>query len=158
MNEPVLLLEIQHGTIAIIVSKVIAALCAGFLGITFSQSAYDKISDFKGNKEYLGTQFAKTPFRSMIGALLPVLIFLELNSALACFAGILIGVFKHNIMLLAYGLFSSAVALLCLLFGQRIAKDYAGAASITGYFIIAIAGLIAVVFSQWCESAMTPPW
>lgn len=143
----IILPDLQRAIIMIWVYKIIAALCAGFMAITFSQSAFDKITDFKGNKEYLTTQFAKTPFRNMIGALLPVLIFLEVNSALACIAGIPYGIFKHDMLMLAYGLFSSAVTLLCLLFGQRIAKDYAGAASLTGYFIIAILGLITVAGS-----------
>jgi hypothetical protein len=35
----------------------------------------------------------------------------------------------------------SCLALLMLLFGQRVAKDYAGALTITCYFIVAIFGV-----------------
>jgi putative oxidoreductase len=35
----------------------------------------------------------------------------------------------------------------CLLLGQRLAKDYAGAASLTGYFLVAMLGIIGAAFS-----------
>ena len=37
-----------------------------------------------------------------------------------------------------YGLLLSGLVLLMLLFGQRVAKDYIGAADITVYFIVCI--------------------
>jgi putative oxidoreductase len=36
----------------------------------------------------------------------------------------------------------AAAAFLCLFFGQRLAKDYAGAVSIANYFIVNIVGLL----------------
>lgn len=39
------------------------------------------------------------------------------------------------------GITLSSVSLLCLFFGQRMAKDYAGAASLVPYFILSLLGL-----------------
>jgi hypothetical protein len=41
----------------------------------------------------------------------------------------------------ACGVSLAGVALLCLLVGQRLAKDYAGAAVIAAYFVVALIGL-----------------
>ena len=41
-----------------------------------------------------------------------------------------------------WGLIVSLISLLCLFFGQRLAKDYGGAMVITSYYAVAILGLI----------------
>ena len=41
-----------------------------------------------------------------------------------------------------WGLILSLIALLCLFFGQRLAKDYGGAVVIASYYAVAILGLI----------------
>ena len=41
-----------------------------------------------------------------------------------------------------YGLLLSGLVLLMLLFGQRVAKDYIGAADITVYFIVCIIAIM----------------
>jgi hypothetical protein len=40
-----------------------------------------------------------------------------------------------------YGALISAIAILALFFGQRIAKDYAGAAVLVPYFLLALAAI-----------------
>ena len=40
-----------------------------------------------------------------------------------------------------YGVLLSALALLALFFGQRMAKEYPGAATLVPYFLLALAGL-----------------
>ena len=44
------------------------------------------------------------------------------------------------------GAMLSAIALLMLFFGQRIAKDYAGAGGLVPYFILTLATLYILVF------------
>ena len=41
-----------------------------------------------------------------------------------------------------WGMMLSGVSLLALFFGQRVAKDYAGAGALTGYFILVVVGLL----------------
>jgi hypothetical protein len=42
----------------------------------------------------------------------------------------------------ATGVALAGVALLCLLLGQRLAKDYAGAAVVAAYFAVALIGIL----------------
>jgi putative oxidoreductase len=125
----------------------VAALCALFLGITFGQSAFDKISDYKGNREYFNVQFGKSPLKKLVVILLPVIMLMESASAILCLSGIVFAAFFNNLIPLILGLLLSSGTLICLLFGQRLAKDYAGAVSITGYFLIAVAGLLALAIA-----------
>lgn len=142
-----LLLDLQKAIVALWVFKIISLLCAAFMAITFCQSAWDKITDYAGNKSYFQSQFSKSILHNLSGLLLAVLTLLELASGLLCAFGILWIVFAKDPLFLGAGLILSACTLLCLLLGQRIAKDYAGAASIPGYFIVAVLGLIALTAS-----------
>lgn len=121
-------------------------LCAGFMGITFTQSGFDKLINYKGNRDYFQSQFSKSPLAKFTGALLPVIMLLEIASGLLCLSGIVFYFLNVFVFTIEAGLCLSALTLLFLLFGQRMAKDYAGAASIPGYFLVAIAGLVACGF------------
>jgi hypothetical protein len=63
-------------------------------------------------------------------------------------AGLLSAVGAVNILLgnstelALYGAELSALSIIMLFFGQRIAKDYAGAATLVGYFIVCILGIL----------------
>jgi putative oxidoreductase len=142
-----LLLDLQRAIVALFVFKGIVLLCAAFFAIVFCQSAFDKISDYAGNKAYFQSQFGKSILKNFSGVLLPVLTVLELGSGLACAIGIIWRLLTHDALLVSFGIFLSACTLLCLMCGQRIVKDYAGAASITSYFAVAILGLLAVAAS-----------
>lgn len=128
------------------VMAIIAFLCSGFLAVTFLQSAINKITDYKGNREYFISQFAHSPLRNAVGLLLPLLTFSELLSGLLCLLGMIMVFVNGQTFWMVLGCSFSAVTILCLLIGQRLAKDYAGAASLTGYFLIAIAGLFGTAF------------
>lgn len=125
----------------LLAGNLISSLCGLFIAITFLQSGLNKLADYSGNKSYFNAVFEKTFMRSMTGFLLPVVMLLELISGIGCIIGIVVMWGWWNPYLLGYSLALSAFALLCLLSGQRIAKDYAGAASLASYFIVAILGL-----------------
>ena len=108
-----------------------------FLLITFLQSGIDKISDWKGNLGWLKGHFANTPLKNIIPALLGIVLLTEVIAGVLCLIGIyhlLLG----DVSIAYYGAILSCLALLMLLFGQRIAKDYEGAKTIAIYFIPAI--------------------
>jgi hypothetical protein len=126
---------------------IIMELAAGFIAITFLQSALDKIFDYKGNLSWLMEQFNKTFLRGMIGIFLPVLLVLELLTGLLCvWGGVLLFRGKGPDCLMSAFLLSG-ITLLVLLFGQRVSKQYPGAASLTGYFIVTLVGLLALMYS-----------
>lgn len=112
-----------------------------FLAITFIQSGLDKIIDWKGNLEWLQGHFKKTFLHAQVPLLLGVITILEvLTGILSALSVILILVGSISIIpLLSVSL--AAITLLMLFFGQRVAKEYAGAFTLTGYFIIALWGI-----------------
>ncbi|MFQ3182834.1 MAG: putative oxidoreductase [Polaribacter sp.] len=112
-----------------------------FLTITFIQSGADKLIDWKGNLSFITEHFKNSPLKNSVPILLGVILVIEI------IAGILmaIGVYQlytseaKEIALL--GIELSAITLIFLLIGQRLAKDYAGAMSLAVYFIITLLGV-----------------
>ena len=109
-----------------------------FLVITFLQSGIDKITDWKGNLGWLQGHFSETPLKDMVPLLLGTVLVIEVAAGVLCFIGVVQLLLSQDPTLALYGAILSCVALLMLLFGQRIAKDYEGAKTIAVYFIPAI--------------------
>jgi len=109
-----------------------------FLIITFLQSGIDKVFDWTGNLSWLNGHFADTPLQNLVPVLLGTVLLVEMAAGTLC----VIGIYQLTIMgettIALYGAILSCIALLMLLFGQRIAKDYEGAKTIAVYFIPAI--------------------
>ena len=122
--------------------KIISSLLASvFLGVLFLQSGIDKISDRKGNLEWLQKHFSNSMFRNVVPMLLLVLTLFELATGLTCFSGIILLTISGNALLAKAGALLSGITILMLFTGQRLAKDYAGAASLVGYFILSLMAL-----------------
>lgn len=116
-------------------------LTLSFLAITFLQSGIDKIIDFKGNLEFISGHFAKSPLGPLTPVLLAVLTLFEFSAGLLSGLGVIDWVFSLGWGIGIYGAVLAAISLLMLLFGQRMAKDYDGAAVLPGYFLVAIAAV-----------------
>ncbi len=115
-----------------------------FLLITFLQSGIDKVVDWKGNLSWLTGHFAETFMSKMVPLLLSVILIIEIITAISCVMGIYHLVVDNNTFYAIVGIFLACLTLLMLLFGQRVAKDYQGALTITCYFIVAIFGLYVI--------------
>ncbi len=120
---------------------LIRLLVLVFMSILFVQSAMDKILNYKGNQQWIDGYFAKSIFKGQTKILLLLLTLLECSAGLLCLAGIF---FSKSIAnpIGFYGLFLSSITFLSLFLGQRLAKDYAGAANIPGYFVVCLIGLL----------------
>lgn len=118
-------------------------LVTAFFAIVFLQSGLDKLLDQVGNLSYLKDVFKNSAVPiDLLPLLLWLLTLLELTSGALCALGVLFGGFTRDGMSLAgVGLLMSGLTLLCLLAGQRVAKDYAGAAVIAAYFAVVLIGL-----------------
>jgi len=116
-------------------------LVSAFLAILFLQSGIDKIVDRKGNLEWLSGHFAKSPLAGMVPVLFGILTIVELAAGLLSGIGFLALTFAHNPTIAFYGAIVSAIAILCLFFGQRMAKEYAGAAVLVPYFLLALVAI-----------------
>ena len=117
-------------------------LLAAFLAILFLQSGLDKAIDRKGNLEYLRGVFGKTPLlRDMVPLLLASITLLELAAGLSSAGGLITLALFRDARLGLIGALISAATLVALFFGQRVAKDYAGAAGLVPYFLTALLGI-----------------
>lgn len=108
------------------------------LAVTFLQSGYDKIKDWKGNVEWLKSHFANTILAKQVPFALFTILVLEIISGVFCVAGILKLLNNGGNLIGFYGAILSCITLIFLLFGQRLAKDYDGARTIVIYFIPAV--------------------
>ena len=114
---------------------------SAFLAILFLQSGIDKILDHRGNLEWLQGHFAKSPLAGIVSALLTAITLLELAAGALSAIGCLILIVSRGTTLAFYGAVTSAVALIGLFFGQRMAKDYAGAAVLVPYFLLTLVAI-----------------
>ena len=112
-----------------------------FIVITFLQSGLDKIIDWNGNIDWLKGHFSKTFLAGQVSLMVSIILIIEVITGLLAIGGI-IQILSSGLTTLAlYACILAAITLLMLLFGQRVAKDYAGAFTITGYFVVVILGV-----------------
>ncbi len=116
-------------------------LVLAFLSITFLQSGFEKITDWEGTISYIKSVFENTFLKNSVPLLLIIIVVSEVIGGLLCVAGMVQIYFQDSKTLGLFGAVICAKVLLALLFGQRVAKDYAGAMTIAVYFIIAIFGV-----------------
>lgn len=117
-------------------------LISGFFAILFLQSGIDKIMDRRGNLDWLTGHFAKSPLAGAVPLLLGVITILELASGALSAIGCVMVLLRHDSTIAFYGVVLAGLTLLALFFGQRMAKEYPGAASLVPYFLVVIAGVI----------------
>ena len=118
-------------------------LVTGFCAVVFIQSAIDKLVDRDGNMSYFTDHFKSSPLPvAAVPLLFWMLTLIEGTAGVLCALGLLLGDFLSTGMSVsACGVSMGGVALLCLLVGQRVAKDYGGAAVIAAYFAVVLIGL-----------------
>ncbi|HVF72598.1 MAG TPA: hypothetical protein VM940_13400 [Chthoniobacterales bacterium] len=117
------------------------ALVSAFLAILFLQSGIDKVVDRRGNLDWLKGHFAKSPLAGMVPMMVTIITILEIAAGALSLIGCVMILFLRDSTWAFYGAIGSAVAIVALFFGQRMAKDYAGAATLVPYFILALAGI-----------------
>ena len=101
--------------------NIASILILAFLAVTFLQSGYDKVSDWKGNVEWLKGHFSKTFLHNQVPAALFIILALELASGILCSVGVVELLVTREHVYGYYGALFSCIALILLLFGQRIA-------------------------------------
>ena len=114
---------------------------SAFLAILFLQSSLDKVMDRRGNLEWLKGHFAKSPLAGMVPLLVTVITLLELAAGALNAVGCALILLNHDSTLAFYGAAVAAISIIALFLGQRLAKDYAGAATLVPYFLLALTAL-----------------
>ncbi len=119
--------------------KNLPALFGALLvAILFIQSGLDKVFDWKGNLEWLTGHFSKTFLRGTVPPMLATITVMELATGLLSGIGIVYFLLTGSTVLIFYASVLGAASIVALFFGQRVAKDYAGAAVLIPYFILLI--------------------
>ena len=116
-------------------------LLSAFLCITYLFSAFEKIKDWNETTKYYNKMFKGRLSRKLVLVSIYVIIVVELSSILLFLYGNFSLINSESKIVLQYAFVTSAILLLVLLCGLRIAKDYQGAAHIGIYFLISTFGL-----------------
>lgn len=120
---------------------ILQILVSAFLAILFLQSGIDKVVDRRGNREYLAQHFAKSPLAGTVGPMFAVITILEVSAGALSGVGCVSLILTHDPTVAFLGAVVAGITMCALFFGQRVAKDYAGAAVLVPYFLLALSGI-----------------
>jgi putative oxidoreductase len=112
-----------------------------FLIVTFIQSGIDKLLDWNGNVSFIKGHFKNSPLKNTVPLLLTIILITEILAGILMVIGIYQLYTSEAKEIALLGIELSAITLILLLVGQRLAKDYVGAASLAVYFIITVIGV-----------------
>ena len=132
-------------TYELLIKNLPAILAAAFVAVLFIQSGLDKIFDWKGNLEWLNGHFSKTFLAPLVPMLLGTITVMEIGTGFLAAAGVINFLVAGTTIVMFYAGVLGALSITALFFGQRIAKDYAGAAVLVPYFILL---LILIILSS----------
>lgn len=119
------------------------ALFASLLvAILFIQSGLDKVFDWKGNLEWLTGHFSKTFLAPTVPMMFATITVMEIATGLMSAGGIIYFLVTGSLTVIFWASVIGAASITALFFGQRIAKDYPGAAVLIPYFILLLMLLI----------------
>ncbi|MEQ1605918.1 MAG: DoxX family protein [Pyrinomonadaceae bacterium] len=121
-----------------IIKNLPALLGALMVAILFIQSGLDKVFDWRGNVEWLKGHFSETFLAPMVPLMLAKITAIELVAGLMSAAGIVYFFAVGSTALIFWAAAVGALGIVALFFGQRIAKDYPGAAVLVPYFILLV--------------------
>jgi uncharacterized membrane protein YphA (DoxX/SURF4 family) len=112
-----------------------------WLAILFLQSGVDKVVDRRGNLEWLNGHFAKSPLAKLVPIMVTMITVFEIAAGTLSAVGCVLIVLGQGSACAFYGALVSSVSILALFFGQRMAKDYAGAAVLVPYFLLTLVAI-----------------
>ena len=118
-----------------------ALLIVLFLIVTFGISLIEKLDNLKETISYISEIFKTSFIRNFVKPLITILMLLEVLTLFFLVVGIFQLYFQNEKEMALLGIVFSCFSIIYMLIGQRIAKDYPGATSLTIYFILSIFGI-----------------
>ena len=115
-----------------------------FLMVVFIQSGIDKVLNRKDNLNFLKSHFSKTIFKNLTPVLLTIITILELIGGIVLAYGVFHALYFLDTIWIFNGFVILSLTLIFLISGQRIAKDYIGAADLIPYFILIMLGIMSM--------------
>ncbi|MFN2426213.1 MAG: DoxX family protein [Candidatus Binatia bacterium] len=116
-------------------------LISAFVAVLFLQSGLDKVFDRDGNAIYLREHFRNSPLLGQVDVMLTVVTVFELIAGTLSGLGALALLFWGGQTFAYAGAVMGSITILMLFFGQRVAKDYAGAAVLVPYFLLTLVAI-----------------
>lgn len=116
----------------------IQVLVSLFLAILFLQSGLDKVINWGQNLDWLTAHFEKTPLRRTVPPMFLAITVLENTAGALSAIGCVMVLLLRNSTVAYLGAVVAGVAIVALFFGQRVGKDYDGAATLVPYFLLTI--------------------
>lgn len=138
MNNAIAQWLAENGFSQITVMQVIFSL---ILSILFIQSGLDKIFNWKGEKSFYSKHFEKSILKGTVPLLMPIITLSELAAGFLSGIGLILLLFTGNANIALLGALMACLSVIQLFFGQRVAKDYDGAATLVPYFFLAAVGV-----------------
>ena len=115
----------------------ITAIFFGLMvSILFIQSGLDKVFNYQGEKAFYTQHFSKTFLAPIVPLLMLVITLIEIASGFLTAMGVVLFLLYGTTQLAVMGTALACISIIQLFMGQRIAKDYAGAAVLIPYFLL----------------------
>ena len=120
---------------------ILQILVSAFLAVLFLQSGIDKIVDRRGNRAYLEQHFEKSPLAGTVGPMFTVITILEVSAGALTGVGCALLLLTRDSTVAYLGAILAGINIIALFFGQRVAKDYVGAAVLVPYFLLVLSAI-----------------
>jgi len=120
---------------------LLQTFASAFLAILFLQSGIDKLVDWRGNLDWLRGHFAKSMLAGVVPLMVIVITILEIAAGVLSAGGCVMIILTRDSSVAFYGAVIAAISIIALFFGQRMAKEYAGAAVLVSYFLVALSAI-----------------
>jgi len=111
------------------------------VAILFLQSGIDKVINWSGEKGFYESHFKNTFLKNTVGLLMPIITLSELLAGFVTLGGLVMFLLNGDTEVAKWGMLLASISIIQLFFGQRVAKDFAGAATLVPYFFLTVVGL-----------------
>ncbi len=113
-------------------------ICSLFLAILFIQSGFNKVFRWDENSSWLIDHFKDSYLEKTVTPLLVIITIVEVAAGVFSAIGIVTLLLTGDIKFAYIGAVLATINITMLFFGQRIVKDYVGAANLVAYFILCL--------------------
>ena len=126
-------------TYELLIKNLPALLAAIFTAVLFIQSGLDKVLDWKGNLDFITGHFSKTFLAPTVPIMFATITLMEVTTGVLSAVGAVYFLVTGSTVVIFYAGILGALSITALFFGQRVAKDYPGAAVLVPYFLLMLA-------------------
>jgi polyferredoxin len=112
-----------------------------FLAVVFLQSGFDKAFNYTREMGWVRQKFTRSPLHDYVSTMFVILTIFELGSGLLSAVGTFMMLAGMGNVVAHAGAWTACLTMLMLVFGQRMTRDYTGAASLVPYFIVTLLSL-----------------